>query len=176
MNRPRFTLLAAMIFAAAASRLMPHLPNATPIAAIALFGGAFFADKRLAFLVPLAALFLSDLVLGLHGQMPGVYASFAMTVCLGFWLRGQRWVLPIAAATLTSSVLFYLVTNFNVWATGGLYPKTLEGLGACYVAAIPFFRYTVFGDAFYAALLFGGFALAEKSFPLLRDHAALNAA
>src|SRR5215831_20776184 len=132
-----------MVFGAAASRLLPHPPNLTPIAAMALFGGAYFADKRLAFLVPLAALLLSDIVMGLYNQIPVVYGSFALIVCLGFWLQKRRTWLRVASATLVSSVLFFITTNFAVWAFGSLYPKTMKGLLACYVAAIPFFRHTL---------------------------------
>ncbi len=165
-----------MILTAALSRLLPHPPNVTPLAAIALFGGAHFADKRLAFLVPLAALLLSDLILGLHSQMPGVYAGFALVVCVGFVLRGRTRALPVAVAALIGSCVFYLVSNFGVWATGSWYPKTAAGLGACYVAGIPFFRNSLVGDLFYTALLFGIFALAEKRFSLLREPVQAGAA
>ncbi len=180
MHRTRFLVLAGIILAVALSRLLPHPLNFTPIGAMALFGGACFADKRMAFFVPLAAMLLSDLAIvllsgniaqGLHGTLPAVYASFALIVCLGFWLRGRRKVVPIAAATLASATLFFVVTNFGVWATSSLYPQTWDGLVACYVAAIPFFQNTLLGDAFYATLLFGGLALAEKGLPVLREPA-----
>ena len=169
MKHQRFIFIINLIIAAAASRLLPHPPNVTPIAAMALFGGAYFADKRLAFVVPFAALFLSDLMLGLHSQIPTVYLGFALVVCVGFWLRGRVRALPVAAAALAGSVLFFLVSNFGVWAAGAWYPKTAAGLGACYVAAIPFFRNTLLGDAFYTALLFSVVALAEKRFAVLRE-------
>jgi hypothetical protein len=70
---------------------------------------------------------------------------------------------------LASSVLFFVLTNFGVWAFDALYPKTLEGLMACYVAAIPFFRNTLLGDLSYTVVLFGGFALLERRIPVLRD-------
>src|ERR1035437_7161951 len=98
MNKPRFTMLAGMILAAAASRLIPHPPNFTPIAAIALFGGAQFSSQRAAFFVPLAGLFLSDLVLGFYAITPVVYGSFALTVCLVFWVRQRRSMQRIAFA------------------------------------------------------------------------------
>lgn len=168
MNWSRFLVLVGLILAAAASRLIPHPPNFSPIGAMALFGGACFTQKRWAFVVPLAALCLSDLLLGSYRLMPIVYGSFALIVCLGFWLRRHRTALPIAGATLTSSVLFFVLTNFGVWALGSLYPKTADGLVACYVAAIPFFQNTLLGDAAYATVLFGGLALVEQSFPVLR--------
>jgi hypothetical protein len=178
MYRLRFLVLVGMILAAAASRLIPHPPNFTPTGAMALFGGACFAQRRAAFVVPLAAMFLSDLAigllsgnlsLGLHRLIPVVYGSFALIVCLGFWLRTRRTVGRIAVAALASSVLFFVLTNFGVWALGSWYPKTWEGLVACYAAAIPFFRNTLLGDAVYATVLFGGLALAEKGLPALRE-------
>lgn len=158
-----------MIVLAAASRLVPHPPNFTPIAAMALFGGAYFGDKRAAFLVPLAAMFLSDLCLGLHSLIPVVYGSFALMVCVGLWLRERKRLMTIAGCALVNSLLFFITTNFAVWAMGSFYPKTFSGLTACFIAAIPFFGNTIMGDAFYAALLFGGFALAENKFPALRE-------
>jgi hypothetical protein len=169
MNKPRFLFLAGMILLAAASRLIPHPPNFSPIAALALFGGAQFADKRLAFLVPLAAMFLSDLVLGLHSLIPVIYGSFALIVCLGFWLRRRQNVWAIGGAAVVGALLFFVLTNFGVWAMGQMYPKTPAGLIDCYVAAIPFFQNTLLSNLFYAALLFGGLAIAENRFVKLRE-------
>jgi hypothetical protein len=169
MLKPRLMVLIAIVLAAAGSRLIPHPPNLASISAIALFGGAYFSDKRLAFLVPLAALLLSDLMLGFYNYMEVVYLSFALIVCIGLWLQKRRSAIHIAGAALASSVLFFLLTNFGVWAFESLYPKTIEGLIACYVAAIPFFQNTIQGDLFFTAVLFGGFALLEKRFPKLRE-------
>ncbi len=169
MNKTRFTVLAGMILAAAASRLLPHPPSFTPVAAMALFGGATFTDKRAAFLVPLGGLFLSDLVIGLHALMPVVYGAFALIVGIGFWLRGRRRATRIIAAAVASAVLFFVLANFGFWACGARYPKSAAGLVECYVAAIPFFRNMLLGNLAYAALLFGGLALAELRFAALRE-------
>jgi len=166
---PRFVTLVGMILAAAVTRLIAHPPNFTPIGALALFGGASFADRRVAFGVPLLALFLGDLVLGFHTLMPAVYASFALIVFLGFWLRGRRRLVPIAGAALACSLLFFVVTNFAVWAQSGSYEASWQGLVMCYVAAVPFFYNTVMGDATYAVALFAGLALAEHAFPRLLE-------
>src|SRR6266566_178639 len=112
MLKPRLMVLLAMVLAAAASRLIPHPPNWTSITAVALFGGAYFSDKRLAFLVPLAALFLSDLILGFYSHMEVVYLSFVLIVCVGLWLQKRRSAFHIAGAALVGSVLFFLLTNF----------------------------------------------------------------
>ena len=175
MVRTRVAALTAIILAAALSRLIPHPPNMTSVTAVALFGGAYFSDRRLAFLVPLAALFLSDLVLGFYHHMEIVYASFALIVCIGLWLQKDRSALHIAGAALASSVLFFVLTNFAVWAEGSLYPMTLDGLIACYVAAIPFFRNMLLGDVLYTVLLFGGFALLERRFSMLHESSIRSA-
>jgi hypothetical protein len=174
----RFNVLLAMVLGAAASRLLPHPPNFTPIGAMALFGGACFRSKWQAFLVPLAAMMLSDFALGLlhrdlsltfHPLLPVVYGCFALAVCLGLMIRGRRTLANIAATTLASSVVFFLITNFAVWAMLDLYPKTWSGLVACYVAAIPFFQNSLGGDLFYSTILFGSLALLEANFPALRE-------
>jgi len=169
MLRPRLVLLISIILLAALSRLIPHPPNMASVTAVALFGGAYFSDRRLAFLISLAALFLSDLVLGFYNHMEVVYSSFALIVCIGFWLQKNRSTLHIAGAALTSSVLFFLLTNFGVWAFDSPYPRTLDGLITCYVAAIPFFTKTLQGDMLYTIILFGGFTLLEWRFSVLRE-------
>jgi hypothetical protein len=107
-------------------------------------------------------------VIGFHSGMPYVYGSVALVVVIGWAVARRITPLTVAGAAIASSVLFFLVTNFGTWATGELYPQTLAGLAACYVAAIPFFQNTLAGDLFFAALLFGGFALAEARLPVLR--------
>ena len=163
----RFVVCATMIVGAVAFRLVPHPPNFTPVGAMALFGGACFTDRRLALLFPLAVLFLSDLVLGLHVLVPVVYGSFALSALLGRWLRSRRTIVFTAAATLAGSVQFFVVTNFASWWV--FYPHTAEGLVECYIAAVPYFRNTLLGDAVFATVLFGGLTLAERGFPGLRE-------
>lgn len=161
----RVMFVVGMILAAALSRLLPHPANVTPVTALALFG-AVYLDRRSAFLVPLAAMFLSDLFLGFHSDMLWVYGSFALIVMIGFWLRGHRSVTATIGASLAGSVVFYLLTNFGMWAvTPSLYPHTFNGLVECYVAGIPFFRNTLIGDLAYVGVLFGLFALLEKYIP-----------
>ena len=165
--KPRTKLLIGMILAAAAMRLLPHPSNFTPIGALALFAGAQFDDKRWAFIVPLAAMFLSDLLIGFHSQMPLVYGAFAVIVAMGFWLKEKKSAAKIAGASLVAATFFFIVSNFSVWAFDGLYPLTMQGLVTCYIAAIPFFQNWLAATLVYSALLFGGFALAEKKLPAL---------
>jgi len=166
-NHARLAAILTAIFVAAALRLVPHPPNFTPIGAMALFGGAYFGRRVLAFAAPLGALLLSDAAIGFHSGMPYVYGSVALIVLIGWVVAKRMAPLTIAAAALASSVLFFAVTNFGTWATGELYPPSLAGLAACYVAAIPFFQNTLAGDLLYSALLFGGFALLERRLPAL---------
>ena len=168
-NHSRLAAIFAAILIAAVLRLVPHPPNFTPIGAMALFSGAYLGRKGvIAFAAPLGALLLSDLVLGFYRGMPTVYFSVALVVIIG-WLSLQRLSpLRIGAAAIASSVLFFVVTNFGMWLSSGFYPRTLAGLEACYIAAIPFFQNTVAGDLFYATLLFGGWKIAETLMPRLR--------
>ena len=173
---PRTLVITAMVLAAAAIRLAPHPINFAPIGALALFGGAYFSSKRQALIVPLLSLIIGDAITDFHPLIPFVYASFLLSVAIGFWLRRKRSATRIGVATLAGAIQFFLVTNFAVWTTSiGSYPKTTAGLTACYVAGIPFFWNTLAGDAFYAALLFGSMALAERKFPALRDPVTANA-
>jgi len=167
----RLLLALGIIALAAALRIAPHPWNFTPVGAMALFSGAVIKNRRLAFVVPLLALFLGDIFIGFHKLMPIVYASFLLSVAIGFWLRDRRTAGRISAATLLGAIQFFLVTNFAVWAFGLTYPRTSAGLVACYVAGIPFFWNTLAGDAVYAVLFFGTFALAERLFPALNEPA-----
>jgi hypothetical protein len=169
MLKLRPAVLLAVIAAAAALRLAPHPLNFSPIAAMGLFGGAYLTQRWAGFLAPLGALFVSDLVLGFYPHMEFIYGAMAVSVCLGWLLRQSRSPARIAGAALASSAAFFVISNFSVWALWNTYPRTLAGLEACYVAAIPFFQNTVVGDLFFSALLFGGFALAERLAPALRE-------
>lgn len=184
MSRRTTLALAAIMLAAMAMRLLPHPPNFTPVEAVALFGGAYVADRRLAFLLPLLALLLSDLVLGVvvygyglvYGGMAFVYASVALITVLGRWqLRRRASATRVAICALASASLFFVVTNFGAWLTSGLYSYDTSGLLACYVAGLPFFHYTLAGAFGYTALLFGGLALARHHTRTRQLQSALTA-
>ena len=167
-NHARLAAILTAILVASAMRLLPHPPNFSPIGAIALFGGAYFGRRALAFAAPLGALLLSDAIIGFHSGMPYVYGSVALVVLIGWAVAKRKTPLAIAGAAVASSVLFFVVTNFGVWLEGIYYPPTLSGLAECYVAAIPFFQNTLAGDLVFSAMLFGGFALLERRIPVLR--------
>ncbi len=167
--RTQLITISAIIFALALFRLLPHWPNVSPVAAMALFGGAYFADKRLAFIVPFVALFLSDLVLGLHNSMIFVYAGFALTVAIGFMLKNKITLTNTSFAVVASSVLFFILTNFGAWLTSALYAKTAEGLMQAFVAGIPFFQNSLMGNLVYAAVIFGGYQLLKNNISALKE-------
>jgi hypothetical protein len=159
----------ADVAAAAILRFLPHPPNFVPIAAIALFGGAYFTDKRLALLLPLSIMVFTDMLIGFHSTMWVVYLSFAAMVGIGTLVGKRVGFATVTAGALSGSVLFYLTTNFAVWAMGSgmFYPLTIQGLMMSYTAAIPFFHYSIAGDLFYSAILFGGFEFAKSRIPAL---------
>lgn len=176
-------VLFGLMLVAALTRLLPHPPNFSPVEAIALFGGASFASRRWAMGIPLFAMLLSDVALGaLHGgdyagylgglSFWSVYACVALSVLMGFGLRGKATGTRVLGYALAGSVLFFAVTNCGAWISNPIYPRTLGGLGAAYVAGIPFFQWTVLGTVVYSALLFGGFALLRRRLPVLRARTA----
>lgn len=168
--KPNFLLVTIMIFMAALIRLIPHPPNFTPIAAVALFGGAYFKKKSYAFLIPISAMFLTDAIIGFHSLSWLVYLSFALIVLIGILLLKKVSVKNVIFAALLSSVSFYLITNFGVWLGSPVYPQNFVGLIECYVAAIPFFSYNVLGDLVYSGLLFGIYELIKSSNPIFADN------
>jgi hypothetical protein len=169
VTHTRVLALCGAILAAAAFRLVPHPLNFSPVGAMAIFGGACLADRRLALAFPLVAMFLSDLFIGLYAFMPVVYGCFLVNVLLGRWLRSRRTVVNTAAVTLAGSIQFFVVTNLADWLY--FYPHTAAGLAECFTLAIPYFQNTLAGDATFAVVLFGGLAVAERGFPVLREPA-----
>jgi hypothetical protein len=173
----RLALITALVAFGAAMRLVPHEWNVAPVGAIALFAGAHFRNPFWAIFTPLAALLSSDTIIeltGIHNRpgfypdMPFTYAGFVAVALIGMLLQGQRGsaarrVLGITGATLSGSLVFYLVSNFGPWLQ--IYPQTWQGFVQCYVNALPFLGRTLLGDAIYVSVLFGTFALAEHFIP-----------
>ena len=168
----RTILITVLLILAALSRLLPHPNNFAPIGAIALFGGCYITNKRLAFILTLGVMFFSDIMMqivygnGFHPIMLWVYASFAIITFLGFLLRGREQRQTIMVASLVGSILFFVITNFGQWATG-YYGYESGTLVKSFVAAIPFFRGTIMGDLFYNLVLFGSYALISWRYPAL---------
>jgi len=145
----------AIVLLAVVARLIPHAPNFAPIGGLALFSGANF-KKKSALLIPLAAMFISDIFLGFHKTIPYVYVSFIIIALIGRIIKNNKWQ-SLLFASLVSSVLFFLITNFGVWATGTMYQKDLSGLMQSYAFGIPFFRNTLTSDLFYSFSFFYGY-------------------
>ena len=164
-TQKRFLSIACLMVFAAITRLVPHPFNFTAVGALALFGGAVISNKKLAFLVPMGVMLLTDSIIGFHQSMVPVYFCFAATVFLGMWMVSKINVITVTSGALTSSILFFLVTNLPFWyADLSLYPLTWEGTLASYTAALPFFGNQLAADLFYNATLFGVYALVNRRF------------
>ena len=180
----RWLLLSLIIVLVAAFRLLPYLFgfnflfNFSPIGAMALFGAAYFSRRQMAFAVPFAALWVSNIIIdnvflsqyyegfSLFSNWP-VYLAFGLIVLLGMAIFKKVTPLRALAGSLSASVVFFIVSNFFVWMEGTMYPMSAEGLMACYVAAIPFFWNTLAGDLFFVAMMFGAFEAIQYRYPLL---------
>ncbi len=164
-----------MICLAAFSRFLPHPPNFAPIGALALFGAAYIRPRWIGFLIPLAAMWLSDLILNnvVHAAYydgfqwigsPLVYLAFGLVFLTGSGILQRVSVPRVLTAALSSSVIFFLISNLDAWIKLGFYPKTAAGLVECYIAAIPFYWYSLAGDLVYCAVLFGSYAYFGRRF------------
>ncbi len=176
----RFVALAGIILIAAFSRIVPHMPNFSPLGAIGLFGAAHFNKKWQAILIPICATFLSDLFInnviypqyyptftwlstGFYWQ----YAAYILITLVAFFIFKKVSTATVVIGALASSTIFFLVSNFGCWP-GNYYPQNFGGLMQCYTAGVPFIQGTIVGDLFYSAVMFGGFALAQKRFMVLQ--------
>lgn len=159
-TRTKILIAAAIIIAAAASRLMKHPFNFTPVAAMALFAGCYL-QRRWTLILPLGAMLVSDYFIGFYDWqvMTSVYVSIALAFFIGWYLRVRVKWHGVTLAALASSVTFFVVTNFAVWAFFNWYPHTWAGLINCFTLALPFFRNTLIGDLVYAGMLFGAYEL-----------------
>ena len=155
-----FAVALILILIGVVLRLVPHAPNFTPIAAIALFGGVYFSRKT-ALVLPVAAMLVSDIFIGFYDFkiMVAVYGSFLFSVLLGFWIKKHKKWQTIAGGAVLSAVLFFIITNFAVWAFSPWYAKTFFGLIQSYVMALPFFKNSLLGDIFYVSAFFGAYEL-----------------
>lgn len=178
----QFWAVALIIFTIAILRVIPHFPNYSPLGAICLFGAAHFSQKKYAYLIPLLAVWFSDLILNniIYSEYyssitflyPGFYwqyGSYILTVVLGQFLFKKVSVLRILGGALGASILFFLISNFGVWASGSMYPKTFNGLSTCYVAGIPFIKGTLLGNFVFGGVLFGGYYLLQRNFTAFKS-------
>lgn len=166
-------LAGALVALVVIARLLPHAPNFTPVAAAALFAGRMLHHRGVALAVPFTAMIASDAVLGFTDWrvMSVVYVSLALPTVIGMLAKHIRVSRMLVPAALSSSLLFFVTTNFAVWAFSGMYPQTMDGLIACYLAALPFLKNTIAGDLFWGVALFSGAYLVQT----MRERAAVRA-
>lgn len=153
---PAFLLIILGLF----SRVLPHPANFAPIAGIALFAGIYL-PKKLAIIIPLVAMALSDFIIGTYQWqiMLTVYLAFTITGLIGLAIKNNKNFRTIVGGTLVASIIFFMTTNWAVWTFGTMYPHSLNGLLQSYVMALPFFRNSLLGDLFYVGVLVGGMEL-----------------
>ena len=163
-------LAIGLTLGAALLRLAPHPPNFAPIGSVALFGGAKLRGWQ-AYCIPVLAMIVTDPLLSYVVGRPAyswitpvIYGCFLLNVALGrLFLSKSASYLRVGSVALLGSVQFFLFTNFFEWLRpASFYPHTAAGLLACYVAAIPFFGFTAFGDLFYSSVFFGLYSLLER--------------
>ena len=182
MNKISISYLAiiSLILFASFSRIIPHMPNFTPIGAIALFGGAYLKNRYHAFLIPMISLWLSDLILNnfifsFYSEFtwfyPGFlwqYASFILIIVIGYLFLKKLNFKNIFITTIFSSLVFFIITNFGVWISGSMYTLDFQGLISCYIMALPFFKGTLLGFMCYSTLLFGVLEFSKYKFEILK--------
>lgn len=151
--------MAGFIFIGILSRLLPHPPNFTSLPAIALFSAWYLGNVRLSLFVVFATTFLSDFILGSHTTVPFTYLSWGLLTYLGSKLYSEKSFHLLSLYCITSSLLFFLISNGGVWATSSIYPITFNGLILCYIAALPFLLNQIVGNLIYGLIFWGYFSL-----------------
>ncbi|MCX6312328.1 MAG: hypothetical protein NT084_11920 [Bacteroidetes bacterium] len=156
----------ALIFAAS-TRLFPHPDNFTAIGAMGLFAGAIMNNRTLSLVLAMAVMFVTDSIIGFYDGFWVDYIAFALSIVLGWIISKKQNMLSITTASIASAILFYVISNFGVWAGGGMYPMTGAGLGVCYIKALPFFYNGLLSQVLYGGLLFGIFHAVKNWKPSL---------
>ena len=157
MKNQNYKLLAvAAVVALAFSRLIPHPPNFTPIFAVSVFAGIKFKDNLFSYLVPVSAMLVSDAIIGFHSGMIIIYLAIIFSAFISKKLNS------INTSVLGSCILFFLISNFQVWMMSSSYPKSFSGILECYTLAIPFFGMTLLSTFFYSYVLFYGYSFLTK--------------
>jgi hypothetical protein len=154
-KKEKIIAIVILVLAGVAYRLFPHPPNFAPVAAISLFSGFYF--RKYFILIPIAVMLISDIFIGLYDWrlMAAVYVSFILVSLIGILMRKNKSVMSLVGCSLAGSILFFVLTNFAVWAFSPWYHHSSQGLMQCYAMAIPFFKNTLAGDLFYASVIFG---------------------
>jgi hypothetical protein len=177
----RFGVISAIILLAAMSRLIPHPANFAPIGGMALFGATYYSKRYWVFIIPIVSMWLADLVLNnvvyaryfdhfvwFYQGCYWTYVAFILIGLIGFVTLKKIKIQNLILASLLASIVFFLLSNFGVWASTNMYPKNVSGLIACYTAGLPFFKNTIMGDLVYTGVLFGAFEFAQRRIPVLQ--------
>lgn len=177
----RFSVITAIVLLAGASRLIPHPANFSPIGGMVLFGAAYYSKRYWSYIIPIVTMWLSDLVLNnvvygayfdkfvwFYSGSLFTYGAFALIVLLGSFTLKKVCVPNLLLSALGASIIFFMVSNFGVWLSSGMYPHTWQGLTSCCIAGIPFFKNTILGDLIYTSLLCGIFEIGMVRFKQLR--------
>jgi hypothetical protein len=178
MKNKRFAIITGFIVLAVLSRVLPHPYNFTPLGAIALFGAAYFTDKKWAILIPLIAMWISDILINnfifsaffdgftlFHSAMIWTYGSIALIALMGMKFLKKVTIPRVLGSAIGASVIFFVISNFGAWLASPMYPLNISGLAAAYTAAIPFFHNTLAGDIIYCTTLFGAFEYLKMKAP-----------
>ena len=176
-SKNNFYFILGLILIAAFARIIPHYPNFTPICAIALFGAKYFNNRYLAFLVPLITLWFSDLIINnllfsqyydgftfFYSGFYWQYGSFLLITLLGRKTLKSFTFLKLIGISISSSFIFFIISNFGVWISSSFYSKDFTGLMVCYIAAVPFYFGSLLGSVFYSIFLFGSYNIITKNF------------
>jgi len=166
-------ILAALMILTVLTRFFLLAPNLSPVLGLALFSGMIVKDRKLAFVLPLAALLLSDLVLGLYDGIGFVYLSYAAAISIGMFLTPVR-VVNVFVSSMGASLIFFIFSNLGVWMFSGLYPQSASGLAQCFVMALPFFHYTYLGTLLGAGALLGDYSMVSKVKSQIRQSAQIK--
>ena len=161
MKKEGFFAVLGVLFFAVASRLIPHPWGVTAIGGASLFCGFYIKDNALKYVLPLLAMLISDMFLGFHSTMLFVYSGLVLIIFLGSsvkTLKLNNWLLT----TVFSSLVFFAITNFGVWALNAYYANTTLGLLECYLMGIPFLEKQVVGDLIFSGIFFGTYKLALR--------------
>ena len=148
-NKNNYYAIIGIIILLATARLLPHPPNFTPILGMAVFSGAIISRRLIAYLIPLAAMLLSDLYLGLHSSIPIIYFSLAVCVLIGTFIQSRVSILNSFLGISLGVIVFFLITNFMVWYGSGMYEYSISGLMTCYFMGLPFVQNTFISSILY---------------------------
>ena len=149
LNKNNYYVIIGIIVSLVMARLLPHPPNFTPILGMAVFSGAIISRRLIAYLIPLAAMFLSDLYLGLHSSIPIIYFSLAVCVLIGTFIKARVTILNSFLSISLGVLVFFLITNFMVWYGSGMYEYSISGLMTCYFMGLPFVQNTFISSILY---------------------------